>query len=151
MKSIAKPAGSRRLLGTTTRASPYVSKAQTRALLTSSAPARSERLNAADMLSVADAAKAAGTTVSAVRIWIDKGRVVAIPARNTYRLPEWQFSSPLWDVIPQLTQALGTTHGWTLLNFLETPLGGLGGRTPRQAIELGDLSRLLGLAADEGA
>lgn len=149
MKSIAKRAGSRRLLGTTTRASPYVSKAQTSALLTSSAPVRNQRLNAADMLSVAGAAMVSGTTVSAVRLWIERGRVIAIPLRNTYRLPEWQFASTLWDAIPQLTQALGTNHGWTLLSFLETPLGSLGGWTPRQAIERGDLARLLFVAADE--
>ncbi|HEY9109348.1 MAG TPA: hypothetical protein VIN58_21930, partial [Roseateles sp.] len=50
--------------------------------------------------------------------------------RRGFRLPRWQFEPKLWDVIPELTKALQTTDGWTILSFLETPLGGLGGSLP---------------------
>jgi len=37
-----------------------------------------------------------------------------------------------------------------MLSFLETPLGGLGGKTPKAAIEQGLVERMLDLAAAEG-
>jgi hypothetical protein len=45
---------------------------------------------------------------------------------------------------------LGTTDGWALLAFLETPHGALDGTTPRAAIEQGHAERVLELAGSEG-
>ena len=96
------------------------------------------------MLSVAQAARYAGTTVLTIRSWILIGRAIALERpRNSYRLPRWQFEPALWDAIPHLAEALDTNQGWALLSFLETPCGALNGRTPRQAIEHGDLRRVL--------
>lgn len=96
------------------------------------------------MLSVAQAARHARTTVSTIRSWIVNGRAIALERpRNSYRLPRWQFEPAFWDAIPHLAEALDTKQGWALLGFLETPCGALGGRTPRQAIEHGDLQRVL--------
>ena len=96
------------------------------------------------MLSVAQAARSAGLAVSTIRSWIASGRVIALERpRNSYRLPRWQFEPAIWSAIPQLVEVLNTTGGWALLSFLETPCGALGGRTPRQAIEQGDLRQVM--------
>jgi hypothetical protein len=98
-----------------------------------SAPARAERLRAGDMLSIAQAAKA-----------------IALPSsRGGPRLPAWQLVPAIWDALPALSSVLDWTGPWRLLGFLETPLSGLAGLTPRQSLEQGGLKRVLALAADE--
>ena len=102
------------------------------------------------MVSPVRAAEAAGVTVATVKAWIEVGRAIALPlARNAYRLPVWQFAPAVWDALPQLLRALDGTGPWRLLSFLETPLGGLAGLTPRQSLEQGGLQRVLALAAEE--
>jgi hypothetical protein len=144
MKSAVKPAPTPTPLKSAARRSTYVSAAKTKALLAGGAQGRAERAEAADMLSVAQAARRACTTVSTIRSWIVNGRAIALERpRNSYRLPGWQFESAMWEAIPQLAAALDTNQGWALLGFLESPCGALNGRTPRQAIEQGDLRRVL--------
>lgn len=122
----------------------YVSAAKTRAILAAGARFRAERAGADDMLSVGDAAMLACTDVATMRTWISQGRVIALKRpRNSYRLPRWQFEPALRYAIPQLGNALGTTDGWTMLAFLEAPAGMLAGRTPRLAIEQGDVELAL--------
>lgn len=133
------------------RPSPYVSAAQTKSLLASSLAARNERLQAADMVNTDDAASIAATTRVTINAWISKGRAIGLTqTRRGFRLPVWQFDPQFWELIPKLSKALGTTEGWTLLSFLETPLGCLDGKTPRAAIEQGLTERVLDLAAAEG-
>lgn len=133
------------------RPSPYVSAAQTRSLFSGSLAARTERLQAGDMVTTEQAAELASTTRVTINAWIAKGRAIGLTqTRRGFRLPRWQFEPALWDAIPKLAQALGTSEGWTMLAFLETPQGGLKGRTPRQAIEQGDIERVLELASAEG-
>lgn len=111
---------------------------------------RAERLRADDMLTPMAAAKAAGVPVATVRAWVQSGRAIALPVpRSAHRLPRWQFEPAVWDAIPQLAQALNVMGPWGLFSFLETPLGGLGGLTPRQSIEWGHLQRVLALATEE--
>ena len=130
--------------------SPYVSVAQTKALFTDSLAYRNERLDAADMVSTEEAAELARTTRVTVNAWIAKGRAIGLTqSRRGFRLPRWQFEPAMWQAIPLLSSALGTTEGWALLAFLERPLGGLRGKTPRQAIEQGAAARVLELAAAE--
>jgi hypothetical protein len=115
-----------------------------------SAPARAERLRAGDMLSIAQAAKAAGVTVATMKAWIKAGRAIALPSsRGGPRLPAWQLVPAIWDALPALSSVLDWTGPWRLLGFLETPLSGLAGLTPRQSLEQGGLKRVLALAADE--
>lgn len=79
-----------------------------------------------------------------MRRWIAAGRAIALGmCRRDCRLPRWQFEPAIWDAIPHVAAALGTTQGWPLMNFLECACGALGGRTPRQAIEQGDLNAVL--------
>lgn len=131
--------------------SSYLSSAQTKALFSSSLAARTERLNAEDMVNTDEAAALTSTTRVTINAWIAKGRAIGLTqTRRGFRLPRWQFEPVLWDVIPKLSVALSTQDGWTMLGFLETPLGGLNGRTPRQAIEQGKLARVLELAGAEG-
>lgn len=131
--------------------SPYASAAQTKALLVGSLAARMARLDANDMLSTDMAADLVGTTPATINAWIAKGRAIGLTQpRRGFKLPSWQFEPVLWDAVPKLSKALGTTEGWALLAFLETPSGALGGRTPRQAIEQGHLARVVEVASAEG-
>lgn len=133
------------------QASPYVSASETQALLRRSVAARSARLEAADIVNTDQAAKLAGTTRVTINAWIAKGRAIGLARmQRGFRLPVWQFEPALWEAIPKLFKALGTLDGWTLLAFLETPHGGLGGVTPRQALEQGQADRVLALAGAEG-
>lgn len=100
------------------------------------------------MISTDEAAEMTGTTRVTVNAWIAKGRAIGLTqSKRGFRMPSWQFDSPMWDLLPGLSQALGTTEGWALLSFLETPLGGLDGATPREAIERGAGARVIDLAA----
>ena len=130
--------------------SPYVSSAQTSALLNSSLASRRERLAAADMISTDEAALMVGSSRVTVNAWIAKGRCVGLTqSKRGFRLPKWQFEPAIWDHLAKLSAALGTTDGWALLTFLETPQGALDGATPRVALERGDVGRVLKLAAQE--
>jgi excisionase family DNA binding protein len=103
------------------------------------------------MISTEQAAELVGVNRRTVAMWIERGRAIGLSqAKRGYRMPGWQFDPPLWDVLPKLSAALGTTEGWALLAFLETPLGGLDGNTPRQAIEQGEAERVLLLAQHNG-
>lgn len=125
--------------------------AHTQSLLAGSLAARTERLQAGDMLTTEEAAELAGTSRVTINAWIAKGRAIGLTqTRRGFRLPRWQFEPALWEVLPRLARALGTTEGWTLLAFLEMPLGALRGRTPREAIEQGDGARVVELAGAEG-
>jgi len=134
------------------RPSPYLSSVQTKALFASSLAARMERLSAEDMVSTDEAAALVGTTRVTINAWIAKGRAIGLTqTRRGFRLPRWQFEPQCWAALPALSQALGTVEGWALLAFLETPLGGLSGKTPRQALEQGQLERVLALAGVEAS
>ena len=131
--------------------SPYASAAQTKALLAGSVAARMARLDANDMLSTDMAADLVGTTPVTINAWIAEGRAIGLTqTRRGFKLPSWQFEPALWDAVPKLSKALGTTEGWALLAFLETPSGALGGLTPRQAVEQGHLVRVVEVAGAEG-
>jgi hypothetical protein len=131
--------------------SSYLSQQETAALLADSLEARQKRLAAADMLSTDEAAALAGVTRLTVNKWIGSGRAIGLSqVKRGYRLPRWQFEPAMWAALPKLSEALGLTEGWALLAFLETPLGGLDGRTPRQAIEQGEAERALLLAQHHG-
>ncbi len=128
----------------------YVSAAETRRLLARGSAKLAERLRADDMVTPMAAAQAADVTMATVRTWIDDGRAIAVSvSRSTRRLPRWQFEPAIWEALPQLSKALNSRDSWMLLSFLETPLGGLGGLTPRQALEQGQSQRVLALAIEE--
>lgn len=129
----------------------YISTAETRELLDQGARTLSERLRASDMLSLSEAAEAAGVAPETIKAWIERGRAIALPLpRKGLRLPRWQFDPIIWDALPQLSKALNSAEPWLLFSFLESSLGGLGGLTPRQFIEQHGLQRVLELAAEEG-
>lgn len=129
----------------------YVSSAETNKLLSASLAARQARLQAGDMISTDEAAALCGTSRVTMNAWINKGRALGLTQiKRGFKVPNWQFEPAIWDVLNKLSIALGTTDGWALLIFLETPLGALGGKTPRVAIEQGQGERVLELAAQEG-
>jgi hypothetical protein len=125
----------------------YASSISTKALFTASSKARDERAGSADMLSVAAAARLMAVEAATIRSWIRVGRVIALemPPKSA-RLPRWQFEPATWEVIPDIAKALGTTHGWAIVGFLETPCGMLDGATPREALERGRIQRVLDAA-----
>lgn len=153
MKSSSHPTETDPLMRARSRsktASPedFAPPSETRALLAGSVAVRQQRLEAGDMISTEEAAEMTGTTRVTVNAWIAKGRAIGLTqAKRGYRIPRWQFDSPMWDLLPKLSKALGTVEGWALLAFLETPLGGLNGATPREGIERGAGPQVLELAA----
>lgn len=142
------PARSRQ---STRKSDDYVPAAEVRALLASSLAGRQQRLAAADMISTDEAAQLVNTTRVTINAWIAKGRAVGLTqTKRGFRMPRWQFEPSMWAALPRLSVALGTTEGWGLLSFLESPHGALGGRSPRQAIEQGEASRVIEIAGQEG-
>jgi hypothetical protein len=129
----------------------YVSPRRVHGLLAKSLEARQERLSASDMITAGDAALLVNANRATIENWIVQGRAIGLsrPPRG-FCLPRWQFEPPMWAVIPALSAALGTREGWALLCFLESPQGGLDGRTPRQVIEQGQSELALAAAEHEG-
>jgi len=131
--------------------SPYATVAQTKALLQSGAQYRRDRLDAADMITTDEAAELAGTSRVTINAWIKSGRCIGLThLRRGFKLPRWQFEPAIWPVVQPVSKQLGTTDGWQLLAFLESPATALDGQTPRSALEQGmALTRILGLATAE--
>jgi len=113
--------------------------------------ARQHRLSADDMLSVEEAACLVGASRATINTWIAKGRAIGLSqTKRGFRMPKWQFEPTMWGALQRMSSALGTTEGWALLSFLESPNGALDGRTPRQAIEQGQAEQVIRLAEHEG-
>jgi hypothetical protein len=129
----------------------YVPAVDVRALLGNSLAERQQRLGAADMISTDEAAQLVQTTRVTVNAWIAKGRAIGLTqSKRGFRMPRWQFEPSMWASLPRLSAALGTTEGWALLSFLESPHGGLNGITPRQAIEQGQMDKVIRFAEHDG-
>lgn len=130
----------------------YAPESQTDALLRAGALYRRERMDAADMISTDGAATLAGTTRVTINAWIKSGRCLGVShLRRGFKLPLWQFEPFIFPFIQPLFVALGTTDGWQLLAFLESPHSALDGQTPRTALEKGmPAERVLQLATAEG-
>lgn len=132
-------------------ADPYASAIQTTALLRASAQYRRDRLKAADMITTDEAAELAGTSRVTINSWMKAGRCIGVSnLRGGFKLPRWQFEPTIWPFLQPLSKCLGSSDGWQLLAFLETPSIGLDGRTPRTALEQGvPGERILSLAMAE--
>jgi hypothetical protein len=142
---------SARARSSTRQPADYVPAAEVRSLLANSLVARQQRLGAADMISTEEAAQLVQTTRVTINAWIAKGRAIGLTqTKRGFRMPRWQFEPSMWDALPRLSAALGTTEGWALLSFLESPHGALDGRTPRQAIEQGQMDKVIRIAEHEG-
>lgn len=130
---------------------PYATAAQTQAVLRSGAQYRRERMEAADMISTDEAAILAGTTRVTINAWIKAGRCIGVAhLRRGFKLPRWQFEPSIWPVLQPIANALGSSDGWQLLSFLESPAHALDGQTPRAALEQGIApERILALATAE--
>jgi hypothetical protein len=128
----------------------YASPAATRALIEQGQAARLARLDSPDMVNTDQAAALAGATRATVIAWIEQGRCIGLKrAIRGYRLPAWQFEPTVLQAMPAISEALQTRDGWALLSFMETPQGALQGRTPRQALEQGQVQRVIALAGAE--
>ncbi len=103
------------------------------------------------MITTDEAAELAGTSRVTINAWIKSGRCIGLAhLRRGFKLPRWQFEPTIWPVLQPLAKQLGTTDGWQLLAFLESPATALDGQTPRAALEQGvALTRILGLATAE--
>jgi len=130
----------------------YASEAQTIALLKRGAEYRLQRINASDMITTDEAAELGGTTRVTINSWIKSGRCIGVThLRRGFKMPKWQFEPYVFPVIHLLSEALGTTDGWQMLSFLETPFEALDGLAPRIALEQGvPGQRIVDLATAEG-
>lgn len=129
----------------------YASAEQSAGRLRAGAMYRHDRMDAADMISVEEAAELAHTTQSEIESWIKSHRCIAVFNRcHRYKLPRWQFEPSVWNVLQSLPSALSATDSWQLLVFLETRALVLGGQTPRAALEQGvEAHHILALATAE--
>lgn len=136
----------------TSTADPYATEAQTAALLRRGAEYRRQRINAPDMITTDEAANLSGTTRVTINAWIKSGRCIGVThLRRGFKMPKWQFEPYIFPVIQSLSGALGTTDGWQMLSFLETPHEALDGLAPRIALEQGvSGQRIVDLATAEG-
>lgn len=116
----------------------YAPSAATEILLRSGRRWRRDRLRAADMITIREAAALTGTDDSQVTSWIRHGGCIGVAtAHGRIVLPRWQFEPPFLFFIRDICDALGTTDGWELLSFVETGSAALDGLTPRTALEQG--------------
>lgn len=131
--------------------SPYATATQTAALLRSGVQYRRDRMDAADMITTDEAAELAGTSRVTINAWIKSGRCIGVSnLRRGFKLPRWQFEPAIWPALQPMAKSLGTSDGWQLLAFLESPATALDGQTPRAALEQGaPLERILALATAE--
>ena len=131
---------------------PYASEAQTNALLRFGAQFRLQRIQAADMITTDEAATLSGTTRVTMNAWIKRGRCMGVShLRRGYKLPRWQFEPFIFPVLAPMAAALGSTDGWQLLVFLESPHQALDGQSPRIALEQGTpAQRVINLAMAQG-
>jgi hypothetical protein len=111
------------------------------------------RADCADMVGIDDAASLAVIASAKLRRMATRRhpRVIAIDHTTLgLRFPRWQFDAHLWPVVQKLGAEL-QSDGLGMLGWLDTPLGALGGRTPRAALEQGELAdRVLELASGDG-
>ena len=102
------------------------------------------------MISPAEAARLIGTPRATIDAWINTGRALFLTrTKRSLRLPKWQFEPLLWEALPKVMAALGTRDGSAVLAFLESPLGSLGGRNPRHAIEQGQAELVIHCAGHD--
>lgn len=103
------------------------------------------------MITTDEAAELAGTSRVTINAWIKAGRCIGVlNLRRGFKLPRWQFEPMVWPLLQPLAKSLGTSDGWQLLSFLETPSMALDGQTPRTALEQGvSGERILALATAE--
>lgn len=123
----------------------------TRALLADSLQRRMAILNSPDMLTTDQSAELVGMTRVGIIDRINRGAAIGLTGpKRGYKLPKWQFEPLMWQALPSIIEALGSTEGWEIYSFLETPHGALDGATPRRAIEQGRMGEVFGLAAAYG-
>ena len=126
----------------------YANAAETAALLREGQKYRRDRLRAAGMITVDEAASFMKVDVSTIAAWISGGRCIGVigPDREM-RVPRWQFEPSAWPSIQPIAECLGSKDAWQVLDFLETPAPALNGLTPRVALEQGTpLARVLAVA-----
>ena len=129
----------------------YATVAETEALLREGQRYRHERLRAADMITVTEAASLLNVDASTIATWISGGRCIGLAGPDgTLRIPRWQFEPAVWSAIQLIGGSLGTQEPWLILVFLETPTPALEGLTPRVALERGvAIERVLAAAIDD--
>ena len=108
------------------------------------------RLQAADMATAKEASGLFGLTLDTIKQRVAGGKLLGLKGAGLgLRLPRWQLSEPMNSAMPKVISAHETQDPWSVLAFLESPHGALGGRTSRAAIEQGELERVVALAASE--
>ncbi len=126
----------------------YLSSTATRTLLRHGQRQALKRLARADMIDLEDASALVGESAKTIKRWIARRWCIGLTVDgHVLRLPRWQFDGDLLLWVEPIFEALDTRSGWTVLSFLEAPNGALEGRTPRQALEQGDVAQVLDLAS----
>src|ERR1700754_2243494 len=128
----------------------YVSARRTAALARAGEEVQRSRLEAQDMAGRDEAAKLLGVTQEFIDNWVAKRLLLGFRhSRLGLRLPRWQFAEPIRSAIPRLFLQRRTSEPWALLLWLGASAGALDGRTPRAAMEQGDVERVQVLAGGQ--
>ncbi len=103
------------------------------------------------MITTEEAATLVGTSRVTINAWIKSGRCIGVSnLRRGFKLPRWQFEPSIWPLLQPMAKRLGSSDGWLMLSFLETPARALDGQTPRTALEKGaSMEQILALATAE--
>jgi hypothetical protein len=111
------------------------------------------RAGLADMVGEQQASAMAGVPATQLHKWVTmkRPRVIALQHSTLgWRYPHCQFEPGARRVVEGLATAL-QGGSLSMLSWMETPLGALGGRAPRAAFEQGESAeRVLALAAGAG-
>ncbi|SCK08060.1 hypothetical protein VAR608DRAFT_0209 [Variovorax sp. HW608] len=127
----------------------YATTKTTAGLLRAGRRYQRDRLRAADMIGLGEAASLMEIDESTVVGWVRTGRCIGILGR-AMAFPRWQFDPLVWPAIQVVGNELGTTDGWQVLSFMETPASALNGLSPRIALEQGvPMSRVWAMAIAE--
>jgi hypothetical protein len=131
----------------------YATAAETAALLREGQRYRRQRLKAADMITVTEAASLMQVDSSTMSAWIRGGRCIGVAGSDgKMKVPRWQFQPSAWSSIQLIGRSLGTRDPWQILAFFETPAPALGGLTPRVALEQGvPIARVLAAATGDSS
>lgn len=121
-------------------------------LLAEGAEYKTELLKkAGGSIGVGEVAKLLGISRQGVDKQRKEGKLIALPAGSDLRYPSCQFTSRgLVTGLQQVLKVLPIQDGWMRLEWLLTVDDALQGRSPLQALQVGQIAEVMNLAAGHG-
>jgi hypothetical protein len=111
---------------------------------------RQEAVLRHDSLSLAEAAARTGASVTRLAAMVERGEALAVPVEGEIRMPSWQLRrNELHPILPSATALADSFPGRlaTLHDWLAHPQQDLGGSSPAELLEAGDVEPVFALIA----